>query len=163
MYVIVGGVVLMSCCGVTGILAAIAIPNFVKYQARAKQSDCKTHLKQLFIEQEAHRSEFGKYARTFDEVQFSPINSRYAYLLGDGAVLPPTHPEAQKTGLLEAIPANVRQSLRVTDEAFTVACAGNIDNDPAIDVWTISSEPRIIDGLQVPAGVPHNDLEDLLN
>src|ERR1043165_1121016 len=33
---------------IIGIQAAIAIPNFIKFQARSKQSECKSNLKGLY-------------------------------------------------------------------------------------------------------------------
>ncbi len=43
---------------------------------------------------------------------------------------------------------------------ITIVGAGNIDDDPTIDVWSISTGSRIIDGQSVPAGVPHNHVDD---
>src|SRR4051794_18486634 len=39
---------LMIVVAIIGILAAIAIPNFVRFQARARQSEANTNLKSLF-------------------------------------------------------------------------------------------------------------------
>lgn len=159
-YIIIGVVVLFGCCGVGGILSAIAIPNFIKYQARAKQSECKLNLKQLYLAQQAQRAEKGEYTESFEDLSFQPERSRYAYVMGR-SVLKPSLPQAVKEGLLEQTPADIRQALGAEGKRFTAACVGNIDNDPDIDVWTISSEDRVIDGERVPAGVPHNDVSDL--
>ncbi len=53
---------LMIVVAIIGILAAIAIPNFVKFQCRSKQSEAKTNLKALFVAQEAYRGEYDFYA-----------------------------------------------------------------------------------------------------
>ena len=53
---------LMIVVAIIGILAAIAIPNFVKFQCRSKQSEAKTNLKALYVSQEAYRGEFDLYA-----------------------------------------------------------------------------------------------------
>src|ERR1700690_2898460 len=45
---IVSVVLPVAAIPVIGILAAIAIPNFIKFQARSKQSECKTYLKSAF-------------------------------------------------------------------------------------------------------------------
>ena len=42
---------LMIVVAIIGILAAIAIPNFIKFQARSKQGEAKTNLKSLFTAQ----------------------------------------------------------------------------------------------------------------
>jgi len=39
----------------------------------------------------------------------------------------------------------------------------NVDNDPTLDVWTISSESRQApDGMSVPPGSPRNDVNDVI-
>ena len=42
---------------VVGILAAIAIPNFIKFQARSKQSECKTYLRSAYTAEMSYRVE----------------------------------------------------------------------------------------------------------
>ena len=52
---------LMIVVAIIGILAAIAVPNFVKFQCRAKQSEAKGNLKALYVSQEAFRAESDRY------------------------------------------------------------------------------------------------------
>jgi type IV pilus assembly protein PilA len=52
---------LMIVVAIIGILAAIAIPNFVKFQCRSKQSEAKTNLKAIYVAQESYRGEFDSY------------------------------------------------------------------------------------------------------
>src|SRR5437868_3673310 len=52
---------LMIVVAIIGILAAIAIPNFVKFQCRSKQSEAKGNLKALFVAEESYRAEFDVY------------------------------------------------------------------------------------------------------
>ena len=159
-YIIVGVVVLFGCCGVGGILSAIAIPNFITYTARAKQSECKTNLKQLYLAEKAYFADKGAYTEDFEALDFHVQKNLYAYLLGRSEVKA-THPSVARQGVLEAAPEALLESLGASEKTFTAACVGSIDNDPDIDVWTISSEDRVIDGERVPAGVPHNDVSDL--
>lgn len=43
----------------------------------------------------------------------------------------------------------------------TAACVGNIDDDPEVDVWSISTERRVSqDGEEIAAGVPWHDRID---
>lgn len=53
---------LMIVVAIIGILAAIAIPNFVKFQCRSKQSEAKNNLKALYVAEESYRAENDEYA-----------------------------------------------------------------------------------------------------
>src|SRR3954470_13973681 len=71
---------LMIVVAIIGILAAIAIPNFVKFQARSKQSEAKANLKAMFTAQKAYAAEKDKFSTLVGEIGFSPErNNRYAY------------------------------------------------------------------------------------
>ena len=48
---------LMIVVAIIGILAAIAIPNFLKYQCKARQSEAKANLGSLRVAQEAYFAE----------------------------------------------------------------------------------------------------------
>jgi type IV pilus assembly protein PilA len=52
---------LMIVVAIIGILAAIAIPNFVKFQCRSKQSEAKGNLKALYVSEESYRAEGDTY------------------------------------------------------------------------------------------------------
>jgi type IV pilus assembly protein PilA len=52
---------LMIVVAIIGILAAIAIPNFVKFQCRSKQSEAKGNLKAMYVSQESYRAEGDTY------------------------------------------------------------------------------------------------------
>jgi len=54
---------LMIVVAIIGILAAIAIPNFVNYQCKAKQSEAKQLLKTYATGMEAYMAEFDKYTK----------------------------------------------------------------------------------------------------
>src|SRR3954470_3179508 len=71
---------LMIVVAIIGILAAIAIPNFVKFQARSKQSEAKANLKAMFTAEKAFAAEKDKFSTLVGEIGFSPErNNRYAY------------------------------------------------------------------------------------
>lgn len=62
---------LMIVVAIIGILAAIAIPNFLNYQCKAKQSEAKQSLGTIAKNQEAYVSEFNTYADTSTKLGFS--------------------------------------------------------------------------------------------
>nr|AFX67130.1 pilin [Myxococcus sp. 152-2] len=77
---------LMIVVAIIGILAAIAIPNFIKFQARSKQSEAKTNLKALFTAQKSFFSEKDRYSNFANEIGFSPERgNRYGYVVSVGA------------------------------------------------------------------------------
>lgn len=71
---------LMIVVAIIGILAAIAIPNFLQYQAKARQSEAKTNLGGVFVSETSYLGENSKYG-TFAEVgfQLAGMTNRYTY------------------------------------------------------------------------------------
>jgi type IV pilus assembly protein PilA len=76
---------LMIVVAIIGLLAALAIPNFIKFQARSKQSEAKTNLRAIFTTQKSYYGNKQQYLESFDMIGFAPeYNNRYAYF-GGGA------------------------------------------------------------------------------
>ncbi len=146
---------------VIGIQAAIAIPNFIRFQARSKQAECKTSLKSIYVGAKSYRAEKGQWPTTFKDVGFSPEpGNRYSYYLSPTEALPadarrfPDVAGQDREGAL----ARAHVVPGESEGGFVAACVGNVDNDMTLDVWSISSQPRA-DGT-LP-GTPVNDLSDL--
>src|ERR1700681_3306966 len=79
---------LMIVVAIIGILADIAIPNFIKFQARSKQSEAKANLKAMFTAEKAYIQEKDAYNSLINIVGFSPErNNRYAYFLNSAGTL----------------------------------------------------------------------------
>ena len=144
---------------VVGILAAIAIPNFIRYTARSKQSECKSNLKAAFFAQKSYFAEKDAWGESAQEIGFTVENrNRYAYRIGPDSVVPATltttpSAELEAAGLLEEV--------GVHGDAVTMTCAGNIDTDATLDIWSVSSEQRNVNGEVVPAGAPFNHVNDV--
>ncbi len=70
---------LMIVVAIIGILAAMAIPNFIIFQAKSKQSEAKTNLKAIFASEKTHFAEADTYGN-FSGIGFAPERgNRYAY------------------------------------------------------------------------------------
>jgi type IV pilus assembly protein PilA len=164
---IIGLVLSVVVIPIQGILAAIAIPNFIKFQGRSKQSECKANLKALFAAQKSFYAEKQTYGATAEEIDFAPMGAtRYLYIVSDDSTLPPTHPEAKSASeLLGLVGGGLRTTFGLDGQCpdcnVTMACVGDPDNDGEPDVWTISTGAREVNGVNVPAGIPHNDVADL--
>lgn len=173
----------------TGILAAIAIPNFIKFQSRSKQSECRASLRALYTAQRAFYAEKERYAVSLAELGHSPDRgNRYAYFVAtDGEVEERTAPGLGATPRGTGVGVDVARygpetavardqlpgafaggaSLGVTgtcpDCQFTAACAGQIDGDATLDVWSVSSAERRGPEGTIDAGTPYNDVNDVVN
>lgn len=160
---------LMIVVAIMGILAAIAIPNFIKFQARSKQSEAKTNLKGVFTAEKSYFAEFDTFKADFGTIGFVPERgNRYAYYLASS-------PTSWQTRNLEAagsisnangiavdnyriagataqpsLPAlgvtagtglglTAPGSVSGSNGSFLAAAAGTVDNDTQLDVWAIAS------------------------
>lgn len=73
----------MIVVAIIGILAAIAIPNFIKFQAKGKQAEANAELKAIFSAQKATVSLNGGYWSDIGGIGFAPERgNRYFYDLG---------------------------------------------------------------------------------
>ena len=79
---------LMIVVAIIGILAAIAIPNFLKFQAKSKQSEAKTNLKGIYTAETGYFGENNTF-NSFDKVNWSPVGTaRYHYDVGAATNVP---------------------------------------------------------------------------
>src|SRR5687767_15731609 len=81
---IIVGVCLAGCC-VFGTLAAIAIPNFIKFQARSKQSECKMRLKAAYTAEKAYFGEKNVYTENTTELGVFDDSTRSVLVFGPSA------------------------------------------------------------------------------
>ncbi|MBE2253665.1 MAG: prepilin-type N-terminal cleavage/methylation domain-containing protein [Myxococcus sp.] len=78
---------LMIVVAIIGILAAIAIPNFIKFQAKGKQAEANSNLKGIFSAQKATFSPNNGYWSDIGAIGFQPERgNRYLYDLGPVAM-----------------------------------------------------------------------------
>ena len=73
---------LMIVVAIIGILAAIAIPNYIRFQARSKQAEAKSNLKSIFTGQKSFFAEKDRYSESTGDIGFAPERgNRYSYAL----------------------------------------------------------------------------------
>lgn len=129
---------LMIVVAIIGILAAIAIPNFLRFQAKSKQAEAKTNLGAIGTTAEAYRAEKDTYVTSFTGLGWSPQgSSRYSYFYngstGANLIIKTMTSATDTSG---TVPANVA----ATQTAFTAGASGNIDTDTTVDQWTYTDQ-----------------------
>jgi len=123
---------LMIVVAIIGILAAIAIPNFLRFQAKSKQSEAKTNLGGIFTAETSYFGENNAFG-DLNVVSWAPVGtSRYKYMITDVAnSLGLTSLTFDTWVLTPGITAG-------TPAGFTAGAQGNIDTDALLDQWTIN-------------------------
>lgn len=126
---------LMIVVAIIGILAAIAIPNFLRYQAKSKQSEAKTNLSGIFTSQTSYFGDNNSYAATFALMGYTLAGNAktYAFSVDGTNILGLTTLNTSGTNC-----AIGTGSPAATATAFTATARGNVDNDLDCDVWTIN-------------------------
>ena len=171
---------LMIVVAIIGILAAIAIPNFIKFQARSKQSEAKANLKAMFTAEKAFYQEKDRFSSLVGEVGFAPErNNRYNYSLTASVFDDRTGTIASTGTLATAIEADNFKGYSLTgagvtavstpsvaQTTFTGTAIGNIDADTTWDQWSISTDSRTMPsgadwGGVAASGEPVNDINDV--
>jgi type IV pilus assembly protein PilA len=174
---------------IIGVLAAISVPNFMKLLARSKQSEAKSNLRALYDLEQAHLMEFGVFTNSVARAAFAPERgNRYQYTLsaspqvlddrtgtlGSTALNATTimvdtfrYGVAAASGIPAPSPCSVVSlTPGPVGAAFTAQAQGNVDEDAAIDIWSISTENRSLGSCShvagnVAAGEPANDVNDV--
>jgi type IV pilus assembly protein PilA len=153
---------LMIVVAIIGILAAIAIPNFLKFQAKSKQSEAKTNLAGIFTAQTAYFGEQNTYGN-FTDINWTPSGSpRYRYTLDGGTSVDNTLTVGANTTIATPVwtGANlnhVKEADGTTDvaphtpyidnttgNAFTVGAAGMISTSANSDCWSINQLKQLV-------------------
>ncbi len=107
---------LMIVVAIIGILAAIAIPNFLRYQAKAKQTEAKSNLGSIYTSQITYNAETDTYSNAFTNLDWAASGStRYTY----------------------AIPQSAATQ-------FTVTAKANVDGDATSDFWIINEQKSLV-------------------
>ena len=73
---------LMIVVAVLGVLVAVAIPRFERYQARAKQSESKIALGAIYSLERSFYAEYGAYIPSLDAIGYQPEGQRRYYTVG---------------------------------------------------------------------------------
>ena len=151
---------LMIVVAIIGILAAIAIPNFLAHQAKSKQSEAKVNLGAIFVSAVSYQAESGD-PQTYAPMTLSQLVGwvpagapRYSFWYQDGAVAGGTGNGITVSRFngssLATTPCDVTQppasggfQVLATSTGFTAGANGNIDGDVACDQWFINDQRNL--------------------
>ena len=129
---------LMIVVAIIGILAAIAIPNFIKFQTRARQSEAKANLKGVFTAKKANYSDALTYA-CYTCGFVSERGNRYTYRF-TGTVSAIWGSDGSGAG--SECTGSTTTATEVTT-AFTSNACANIDADSFVDGWCINDAMQL--------------------
>ncbi|HSI03437.1 MAG: hypothetical protein ACAI38_10605 [Myxococcota bacterium] len=134
---------------VLGSVAGAAIPNFTRYQNKAKEAEARTALQMVYTAQSAYFAEKKRYCRTFKECGYEPLpDQKYIlFMTPKEMALAPGSDDLMRTIVAtearEALlTANVKP--RVEKKKFLVAAVANLDGDDIMDVWTIDETGNLV-------------------
>jgi type IV pilus assembly protein PilA len=165
---------LMIVVAIIGILAAIAIPNFSKFQARAKQSEAKANLKGIYTAKQTQFGEKDTYVCATGAVAVTPGlagsdwsdatavscfcdwrtegQPRYTYVCTDSA----TNVDRLATTLVGGAGTvsgstscdNMKAAGDASgiDTEFKIFASGDLDSDANCDQWQIDEKGELCGG-----------------
>ena len=99
---------------IIGILAALAYPNLEKYLKRARQTEAKTNLSAIYTAQKIYFTLHQSYAEDINELDLSLVQ-------GDPYTF----------------------TMEASTSTFKAQAEGNIDDDAALDTWTIDQDKNL--------------------
>jgi len=146
---------LMIVVAIIGILAAIAIPNFLTYQAKSKQSEAKVGLGAIATSSIAYNAEVTG-APTYVAANVSQIGyavtgtPRYTFWYGTGAASPASTAMRFPGGSVVVASSGCDPTAAPTapgpvssDTGFTAVAHGQIDSDATCDNWSINDQKAL--------------------
>jgi len=167
---------LMIVVAIIGILAAIAVPNFIRWTCKSRQSEAGNTLNQVskllkgyYTDENTNTAARNGKPETYTGASFTTIGikwdggRRYTYELGTGTGLVQT-PEASRfndaalTGQLGACSAvSGIPTPGVATSQFTANACGNIDSDTVLDGFSLNGNEGAHTQPRKPGGNSQDD------
>jgi type IV pilus assembly protein PilA len=140
---------LMIVVAIIGILSAIAIPNFQKFQARARQAEAKIALAGIYTAEKGYVVDSNTYSQCLQDVGYQPGGAKALYTIGwpaaqstcgsTGALAcAQTYPAGNVGGPCNALPVNT-----IATSGGGIAFLANIKTNTATALTPIGALPAI--------------------
>ena len=157
---------LMITVAIIGIIASIAIPNFIRYQARARRSEAFSNVASMARAQKAYQAEHNAFVDIVEETGEPSLPDPALY--DDGLLGPTTMPwDAAASGFFDTIGWSPEGQVYYTYEihtgqgftpctctlCFTAAAHGDVDGDGAVST-VMFVHPQVNSDDELPHEVP---------
>ncbi len=130
---------------ILGALAGTAVPNFMAFSARAKQSEAKQNLRALYTWQQVEFSDKHRYSAQMP-ADLLGLPLRYTYFAElDRPSFGPDH-SAQPWAVEEMRLALSRMGIQpfARGDGFLLVAVSNLDGDGDFDIWTIDEHGNLV-------------------
>ena len=133
---------LLVVIAIIALLSMLAVPNFMRFLAKAKRTEAYTQLRVLSMLEKTYFAEHGTYTTNImgpDSLGWKTDGQTcYTYGFSQG-----TEGKNYVTGSLKT-PASALGTTSADAKGFVIAAAGDIDNDGEHDILTISDQSNDI-------------------
>ena len=126
----------MIVVSIIAILAAIAIPNFLKFTSKTRRAEAKYNLEAIYKAEISWYGEYNIFDNNFNVIRWKPAGKIYYYTFSAGAGTEGL-PVSTNPMPASAVPF-------ANDNAFAAYAWGNIDNDGTVDVWHIDDRRNMV-------------------
>ncbi|HLL54134.1 MAG TPA: hypothetical protein VK447_11330 [Myxococcaceae bacterium] len=173
---------------VLALLACAGCDKLIKTGGRPRSQECQSNLKAWYTSERAFFQEKDRYSTSMWEIGFNPERgNRYFYVAAlpgtltdrsdavekssrsDTGILPDVYKFGPKSAISpNQVPTHLAGNVRLgltgkcPDCEISAVCVAQMDDDPTLDIWSISTAPRTLpSGEVIAGGSPHWESDDV--
>ncbi len=126
----------MIVVAIIGILASIAIPNFMKFYVKTKRTEATYNLAAIYKCEISWFGEYNTFSQKFSEIRWRPDGTIYYYTFNVGD-------PGELYGLGNPVPGGLPVAPGADSQSFSACAWGNIDNDMTVDAWYVNDRKEM--------------------